>query len=281
MPVHTRYHKDETNVVRHVVYRHGIKETVFSYRMDESLKYISQLRKGKRHGYTLLFKNGKKVKCIHYRNGVLHGKVSSYYDNGQSKCIMYYRNGQASGLVKEFSEEGELQQKCRYKDGKLHGEFISYSSSGSISIYQRSHDTCTVMEYSADGFLTKKIQRIASDIFTADHFSRDGHVTLNVIFKRNCSAKAIVYDDHHHILERCILDKNYQPERDTLFCNDVTAVQYCHDIVECHVCMEKTRFQTLCHHGLCLSCATKWIRENNNYFTCPTCRHDEYATFFV
>ena len=99
------------------------------------------------------------------------------------------------------------------------------------------------MEYSGDGFLTKKIQRIASDIFTADHFSKDGHVTLNVIYKRNCSAKAIVYDNHRRILEECILDKNYQPERDTLFCNDVTAVQYCHDIVECHVVWKKLDFK--------------------------------------
>lgn len=283
MPVHTRYSNNERNSVRHVVHRKGVNETVFSYRPDGILKYICQLRHGKRHGYTLLFKNETKTKCIHFRNGMMHGKFSTYDDNGTLQTTSYFRNGKAHGVFKKFSEEGVLQQKFRYKHGKIHGKILSYANSGAMSIFEPSPTSLApplMFEYSADGTLTKRIQHVTAHMYSVENFTKDGHVALQVLLEQNDCTKAIVYDENQHILEECMLDENYQHERDTLYCNDVTAVQYSTDIIECNVCMEKTRFETLCHHGLCLSCAMKWIQENDEYFTCPTCRHDEYRTLF-
>lgn len=70
----------------------------------------------------------------HYKDGKLHGKVTTYYPNGKTTEEADYKNGIKDGEDNYYSPDGVLLKKLLYEDDQLQGEAIYYDGYGNVVI---------------------------------------------------------------------------------------------------------------------------------------------------
>lgn len=67
-------------------------------------------------------KNGKPKALLEFREGILHGKMKSFYNNGKTKAVGNFENGELEGAFVFYYEDGSIKEKSKYKNGKKDGE---------------------------------------------------------------------------------------------------------------------------------------------------------------
>jgi antitoxin component YwqK of YwqJK toxin-antitoxin module len=67
-----------------------------------------------------------------FKEGVVSGIHTSYYQNGNKSFFRNYINGVANGYSEEYFINGKLKQKGSFKNGKDDGIWIDYYSTGEI-----------------------------------------------------------------------------------------------------------------------------------------------------
>ena len=67
---------------------------------------------------------------IFFKNGILEGVLTEYFENGQLALLANYKNEREDGIFKTFYENGQLWEDNFYKEGELEGVQRSYFSNG-------------------------------------------------------------------------------------------------------------------------------------------------------
>ncbi len=93
-----------------------------------------------------------------YINGILEGRVLTYYPNGKITEILHYKNGKLDGVVKQFSKKGSVLNHVNYVDGKLNGLAQYYNEKGELIYIGNYKDDVKVgkWEYYKNGKQVKK-----------------------------------------------------------------------------------------------------------------------------
>lgn len=67
-----------------------------------------------------------------YKNGILHGKATTWYKNGQIRRRGSYNMGQISGKWEFWDEKGHKTVEACYKNDSLNGIYVSLYANGKI-----------------------------------------------------------------------------------------------------------------------------------------------------
>ena len=51
------------------------------------------------------------------KDGLIHGKVKTYYENGKIRSTANFLNGNIDGPLREYNQAGKLIQETLYKNG--------------------------------------------------------------------------------------------------------------------------------------------------------------------
>lgn len=133
------------------------------------------------------------------KNGLLHGRVKTWYDNGHLELQMDYYIGQQDGLTKSWFENGQLQVKQNYKKGKTDGLLISYYENGQIeAIINRKN-------FQIEGILLnyyKNGQLKCEDNFlknrrngNSKHWYENGKLAYDIIYEQDSIISSNCWDD--------------------------------------------------------------------------------------
>ncbi len=88
-----------------------------------------EIKKGKKKGKWLGFSpEGNLTNKSFYKNGLLHGKSTGFYD-GRVSRVENYKNGKLHGKSFEFDEKGNVDFEQNYRNGKYHGKTNIYFTS--------------------------------------------------------------------------------------------------------------------------------------------------------
>ncbi len=77
-----------------------------------------------------LYGDGKLKALERYRNGLLDGSSTKWYQNGQRMCAGEYRAGQLHGVATTWHENGQKQGESHLVDGKLDGTLTRWDAQG-------------------------------------------------------------------------------------------------------------------------------------------------------
>lgn len=91
-----------------------------------------------------------------YENGMLHGKVVTYYPNGKITEESNYKKGIKEGENNYYSPDGVLLKKLFYKDDELQGEAFYYDGYGNVIIegFYKNGKKHGLWKYYKDGKVT-------------------------------------------------------------------------------------------------------------------------------
>lgn len=98
---------------KNVVNFYGLKEKNNMYFIGDRLFSGTAIRK---------HQNGKIKATLEFNEGILHGKMKSFYSNGKTKAEGKFLNGELEGIFTFYYEDGSIKEKSQYKNGKKEGE---------------------------------------------------------------------------------------------------------------------------------------------------------------
>ena len=103
------------------------------------------------------YRNGQLYFSHKYKEGKLHGKISSYFENGKLKHVETYKNGEMNGEAFYYDENGKIIQKSNYPNGYA----IKYFSNGKerqrVKLKDSKVDGVAIM-YNFDGTIWRKAE---------------------------------------------------------------------------------------------------------------------------
>ena len=76
----------------------------------------------------------QKAYLTFYKNGIINGVVTHFYDNRKLKYKSLFKNGIEDGAFKQYYENGVLEIETFYKNGKLEGLRRDYYKSGKLEV---------------------------------------------------------------------------------------------------------------------------------------------------
>ncbi len=95
--------------------------------VNRLLYYDSLLFSGK-----IIQKDSSILKFSQYKNGLLNGKVISYYNNGHIKEERYFENGLKQGEHKGWWDDGKIRFIYHFKNDLFEGNVKQWNSSGML-----------------------------------------------------------------------------------------------------------------------------------------------------
>ena len=115
------------------------EKTPFTGRAEESYNghKLSEgnYKEGKLHGLvTTWYVNGrKKEEEINYKNGEYDGLWTSWNENGKKMWARNWKYGRLNGVSTRWDENGQKSDKINFKDGEEDGLWIQYNLDGTES----------------------------------------------------------------------------------------------------------------------------------------------------
>lgn len=94
------------------------------------------------------YDNKKRKQILNWKNGLLHGKRTSYFKSGRIKDVFYFSEGKRTDSFYIYDDFSTLREKGYYKNGLLNGLFQRYYRTGMP--YIKSHYKNGVL----DGMMT-------------------------------------------------------------------------------------------------------------------------------
>ena len=77
--------------------------------------------------------SGSKSEESHYKNGVLRGEQTFYFENGQAQEVRNFDDvGSFSGPYKAYHENGHMKSEGQYVNGAMNGKWKFFYKSGNI-----------------------------------------------------------------------------------------------------------------------------------------------------
>lgn len=119
--------------------------------------YSGGMLQGEAHYYQ--YRNGQKLKAdCTYKNSLLHGPRTAYYEDGTLKSEENYRHGKLNGTRSSYYNNGKLEIRENYLDGKLSGERTVYFPSGEL--WYKENYKAGRLEGERVGYFTSGVKRL-------------------------------------------------------------------------------------------------------------------------
>ena len=100
---------------------------------DNSLKSEIKIKKGQKHGKTLIyFSNGHLNEIRSYKHNQMHGKWVMYNEHGVKISVARYKNGKKHGKWIIWNDYGNLLYKLEYDEGEKTGLWKKYDEQGKL-----------------------------------------------------------------------------------------------------------------------------------------------------
>ena len=118
-------------LIRNLFYQLAVRVVSWDFGRPEHFWILNHQREGL---YLSWWNISKKQLCLRlfYRNNVLHGKYTQWYEDGQIKTIDFYRNGYREGESKTWFRNGQIARSQFYQDGLLKGFPTLWNYDGSF-----------------------------------------------------------------------------------------------------------------------------------------------------
>ena len=94
------------------------------------LIYEGTFERGKLNGYGIVWKNLKKYLEGNWKNGVLHGVATEYYQDGTIKYNGHYLNNKRNGYGVSYHPNGNYEYDGMWQNDNYHGYGILYLENG-------------------------------------------------------------------------------------------------------------------------------------------------------
>jgi hypothetical protein len=136
-------------------------------------KEIPRNKDGLIHGRLIsYYQNGDTMLYTGWELGKKHGLEKSFYRNGNTQYILEYEKDKINGQMLGFYESGNIFQKAYYRDGILSGEFVEYFDSKNHEVstinnyvnYQGSQKLTGWVNYFQDGSIESEESRIVVEL---------------------------------------------------------------------------------------------------------------------
>ncbi len=258
--IHELFYMKEYNnrFVRHGKYKKYFPD---GHTIQTECLYVRGKKEGSVRNFYL---NHRLQSVLKFHHGKKHGKTITFFKHGEIQTIEYYQHGKQNGLYMEFFPSGKIYKKTRMSFGRPFGKFYVYHPEKAMYevAYFSENRLENVYQYSNKG----QLQTIYYDI-TDERISYIDFDSNTIIVGRGHLNK---FKQKHGIIRE---NKNifFYQQGKSLLQRAVSS----DDETTCSVCFEKTDFQTLCFHPLCLQCCEKWYVQNQGEFYCPLCRSSE------
>jgi len=106
---------------------------IIEYFKNGKVKSTGEFKNGLIHGLrTVYYENGNKDFERNYINGIENGASIEYYPNGQVRQEVYFKNGREDGIGKLFYENGQVQAILTHSNGVQHGDYFEYTPDGKL-----------------------------------------------------------------------------------------------------------------------------------------------------
>jgi len=103
------------------------------YFKNGKIKSTGEFKNGLVHGLrTVYYENGKKDYERNYIDGIENGPSIEYYPSGQVRQEVYFKNGREDGTGKIFYENGQVQAILTHSNGVQQGDYFEYTSDGRL-----------------------------------------------------------------------------------------------------------------------------------------------------
>ena len=163
------------------------------------------VKNGLVHGKIIAkYTNGNMMYTKEYKNGIQDGLHETYNDNNQIYTSIPYKNGVKEGVAKFYYENGFLYTQCIYTENKMDGNARSYDNKGNLLFdlimanNKVAAGTCNYLDEN-NKIKTKEIPNIFIEAFNANCV-----LFGTELMKNNCSL------DKKNKLENC--DKKWLKE---------------------------------------------------------------------
>lgn len=110
-----------------VVKEHWADEDAYFPRRRAAVTYVNDVP----HGECKCFDESNRLIVVeHYRDGVLHGKRTSYYPSGKKFCELEFEKNKAVQASTTWFEKGQVADVTEFDNGIVHGKCIAYFVNG-------------------------------------------------------------------------------------------------------------------------------------------------------
>ena len=154
---------DSGNLIeKYQVDKQGTKNGVYEYYVNELLtskaNYKEGILTGKR---TIYYENGRPEIEENYLNGQLQGDYKVYYETGELKLIMNYKDNTIQGQMKKYYASGQLMEDVVFEDNEENGPFVEYWENGNLkwegTFKGGDNEFGELKKYNDEGILIRKL----------------------------------------------------------------------------------------------------------------------------
>jgi len=98
-----------------------------------NIKGEGEFKDGLVHGLrTIYYENGNKSLERNYLNGINNGLSIEYYPNGQVRQEVNFKRGREDGIGKAFYENGQIEAILTFSNGIQQGDYFEYTPDGKL-----------------------------------------------------------------------------------------------------------------------------------------------------
>ena len=106
---------------------------IIEYFDNGKVKGKGEFKDGLVHGLrTMYYENGNKSLERTYLNGISDGPSIEYYPNGQVKQEANFKNGKDDGIFKVYYEDGQIHAILTFSNGVQQGDYFEYTLDGKL-----------------------------------------------------------------------------------------------------------------------------------------------------
>lgn len=121
------------------------KDTYCRYRKKDKKTYCLDKENKRITGEIRAYQDGKIIRSIPVKNGLIHGKIVAKYTNGNMSYTTEYKNGIQEGLHETYYDNNQINTSIPYQNGKKEGVAKFYYENGYL------YTQCTYTEDKKDG----------------------------------------------------------------------------------------------------------------------------------
>lgn len=199
-----------------------------------------------------------------FNEGILHGKMTTYYESKAIKSIQYYKDGKLDGKYIGYHENGQLAEVCTYQDDKKEGYWQVYYDNGQLAKEGKIQDgkDIFIKLYHHNGTIAYlHLFNGKGKLYASYEFSRDGELVYagkmpngnysgkSLVFYRNEYYAKVLFSDGiickkgsfypSSIIKKSVLDKQYK-QNNELDCSVIEWKKIVKDTFDVPQCREVT-----------------------------------------
>ena len=189
---------DTTSIVEKTKYWDGNKTKIMSI-----IKYSNG---GKQFSYNRFNQFGILDISATYKNGLLEGKLTSFYSNGKKEYNQMYKNGIKNGIYTKYYKNGRMAIRGSYKNHQRIGRWIEYYNDGVVknkTKYLNESNGANLnpsVSYNQDGTVKRTVKKLKNGDIESISYSRSGNAQYLTLYRGRLAYEKYEYDQFSGLL---------------------------------------------------------------------------------